>query len=75
MARAEECTISVEQGVSKGGVLSTHPYTGYINELLLDLERHIIGISIGSTYTGCSTCTYDSIRLTSNQIELQDMLH
>jgi hypothetical protein len=56
-------------------VLSTHLYKVYINELLLDLERHDLGISIGNTYTGCPTCADDIVLLTSNQIELQEMLH
>ena len=41
---------------------------------LLDLERHDLGISIGNTYTGCPTCADDIVLLTSNQIELQEML-
>jgi hypothetical protein len=42
---------------------------------LLDLERHDLSISIGNTYTGCPTCADDIVLLTSNQIELQEMLH
>lgn len=59
----------------KQGVLSTHLYKIYINELLLELERHDLGISIGNTYTGCPTCADDIVLLSSNQIELQEMLH
>jgi len=53
-------SFSVEQGVRQGGVLSTHLYKVYINELLLELERHL-GISIGNTYTGCPTCADDIV--------------
>ena len=42
---------------------------------MLDLERHDLGISIGNAYTGCPTCADDIVLLTSNQIELQEMLH
>ena len=56
-------------------MLSTHLYKVYINELLLDLERHDLGISIGNTYTGCPTCADDIVLLASNQIELHEMLH
>ncbi|VDI58367.1 Hypothetical predicted protein [Mytilus galloprovincialis] len=38
----------IEQGVRQGGVLSTHLYKQYINELLCNLEKHGIGISIGN---------------------------
>ena len=42
---------------------------------MLELERHDLGISIGNTYTGCPTCADDIVLLTSNQNELQEMLH
>jgi hypothetical protein len=56
-------------------VLSTHLYKVYINELLLDLERHDLGISIGNAYPSCPSCADDIVLLASNQIELQEMLH
>ena len=68
-------SFSVEQGVRQGGVLSTHLYKVYINELLLDLERHDLGISIGNAYPSCPSCADDIVLLASNQIELQEMLH
>jgi hypothetical protein len=39
-------SFSINQGF-QGGVLSTHLYKQYLNELLNDLENHNIGISIG----------------------------
>jgi hypothetical protein len=52
-------SFSINQGVRQGGVLATHLYKQYLNELLNDLENHNIGISIGNTYAGCPTCAGD----------------
>ncbi len=56
-------SFSINQGVRQGGVLSTHLYKQYLNELLNDLENHNIGISIGNTYAGCPTCADDIVLL------------
>jgi hypothetical protein len=56
-------SFSIDQVVRQGGVLSTHLCKQYINELLNNLENHNIGISIGNTYAGCSTCADDIVLL------------
>ena len=67
-------SFSINQGVRQGGVLSTHLYKQYINELLNDLENHNIGISIGNTYAGCPTCADDIVLLSLNNSDMQEML-
>lgn len=42
-------SFSINQSVRQEGVLSTHLYKQYINELLNDLENYNIGILIGNT--------------------------
>lgn len=64
----------INQGVRQGGILSTHLYKQYINELLNDLEKHNMGVSIGNTYAGCPTCADDIVLLSSNNREMQEML-
>jgi hypothetical protein len=67
-------SFSINQGVRQEGVLSTHLYKQYLNELLNDLENHNIGISIGNTYAGCPTCADDIVLLSLNNNEMQEML-
>jgi hypothetical protein len=67
-------SLSIDQVVRQGGVLSTHLCKQYINELLNNLEYHNIGISIGNTYAGCSTCADDIVLLSLNNSEMQEML-
>ncbi|CAC5400934.1 unnamed protein product [Mytilus coruscus] len=64
----------IEQGVRQGGVLSTHLYKQYINELLCNLEKHGIGISNRNTYAGCPTCADDIVLLSYDHTEMQEML-
>ncbi|KAK3092823.1 hypothetical protein FSP39_007606 [Pinctada imbricata] len=49
----------VNQGVRQGGILSTHLYKLYINELLLELEENQLGKYVGITYAGCPTVADD----------------
>ena len=67
-------SFSIDQGVHQGGVLSTHLCKQYINELLNNLENHNIGISIGNTYAGYSTCADDIVLLSFNNSKMQEML-
>ncbi|VDI09308.1 Hypothetical predicted protein [Mytilus galloprovincialis] len=53
-------SFSIDQGVRQGGILSSHLYKQYINELLSELETHNMGISIGNTYAGCPSCADDA---------------
>ena len=42
----------ISQGVRQGGILSTHLYKLYINDLLLDLQNSEFGKCIGCNYVG-----------------------
>ncbi|CAC5414819.1 unnamed protein product [Mytilus coruscus] len=59
-------SFSIDQGVRQGGILSSHLYKQYINELLSELETHNMGISIGNTCAGCPSCA-DDIDITSSK--------
>ena len=41
---------NIKQGVRQGGVLSTHLYKSYINDLPLELEKRGLGLTIGLEY-------------------------
>ncbi len=66
---------SVKQGIRQGGVLSTHFYKTYINDLLSELEHHKIGMQIGNTYVGSPCCADDVALLSCDENELQIMLN
>ncbi|MES9903995.1 MAG: reverse transcriptase family protein, partial [Sedimenticola sp.] len=66
--------LRIQQGVRQGGILSTHFYKTYINDLLLDLESRSLGNSIGTTYTGCPTCADDVLLISDDPTEMQSML-
>ncbi|MES9881858.1 MAG: reverse transcriptase family protein [Sedimenticola sp.] len=68
-------SLKIQQGVRQGGILSTHFYKAYINDLLLDLESRTLGKHIGTIYTGCPTCADDVLLMSSSSEELQLMLH
>ncbi len=65
----------ISQGVRQGGILSTHLYKLYVNNLLLDLESYNLGKFIGSTYIGCPTCADDVLLIADSSSELQEMLY
>lgn len=52
-------SLNIEQGVHTGGILSTHFYKYYNNNLLLDLELQSLRKIIGKVYTCFPTCTDD----------------
>ncbi len=64
----------IQQGVRQGGILSTHFYKPYINDLLLDLEDRRLGKHIGTVYAGCPTCADDVLLMSADPVELQSML-
>ncbi|CAC5384764.1 unnamed protein product [Mytilus coruscus] len=68
-------SFSIDQGVRQGGILSSHLYKQYINELLSELETHNMGISVGNTYAGCPSCADDIVLLSNDQNEMQEMLN
>ena len=59
---------------SKSGVLSTHLYKIYIDELLNILKSKHLGLKIGTIYIGSPTCADDVALLASSVEELQLML-
>lgn len=67
----------VKQGVLQGGILSTHLYKLYIDNLLKQLKQTHLGVHIGTHFAGCPTCADDtSILLMANSDEdLQVMLN
>ncbi|VDI39629.1 Hypothetical predicted protein [Mytilus galloprovincialis] len=64
----------VRQGVRQGGIISTHVYKMYINDLLTELEENGMGQYIVTNFTGCPTCADDIILLSSTEEEMQSML-
>ena len=66
-------SFSVLQGVHQGGILSTHFYKTYLNDLLLDLESSALGKYIGNLYMGCPTVADDLLLVSSSETELQLM--
>ncbi|CAC5412817.1 unnamed protein product [Mytilus coruscus] len=65
----------IQQGVREGGVLSTHIFKVYINNVLNELMKSRVEMKIGNIYTGTPTCA-DDIALLSDYIEeLQIMLN
>ena len=65
----------IQQGVRQGGILSTHLYKLYINDLLKILEENNLGQFIGENYAGCPTCADDILLLSSSEEEMQIMLN
>ena len=65
----------ISQGVRQGGILSTHLYKLYINDLLLDLQNSEFGKCIGCNYVGCPTCADDLSLMADCSIEFQAMLN
>lgn len=68
-------SIRVQLGVRQGGILSTHFYKCYSNNMLLDLESQSLGKYIGTVYTGCSTCADEVLLMSGDPVELQTMLN
>ncbi|VDI02365.1 Hypothetical predicted protein [Mytilus galloprovincialis] len=66
---------SIKQGVRQGGVLSTHLYKLYINELPEELERRGLGLNIGLDYCGSPLCADDIVLMTTDETEIQAMLN
>ena len=64
----------IEQGVRQGGVLSTHLYKLYVNDLPLELEQRQLGLSIGLEYCGSPLCADDIVLMSTDQFEIQAML-
>ena len=65
---------SIQQGVRQGGVLSTHLYKLYINDLPTQLEEHVLGLTIGTEYYGSPLCADDIVLMSTDEAEIQLML-
>ncbi|CAC5411950.1 unnamed protein product [Mytilus coruscus] len=69
---SKQCPI--HQGVRQGGVLSTHLYKLYINDLPEELERRGLGLNIGLEYCGSPLCADDIVLMTTDETKIQAML-
>jgi hypothetical protein len=65
---------NIKQGVVQGGVLSTHLYKSYINDLPLELEKRGLGLTIGLEYCGSPLCADDIVLMSTDDAEIQTML-
>ncbi|VDI23737.1 Hypothetical predicted protein [Mytilus galloprovincialis] len=66
---------SVHQGVRQGGILSTHLYKIFVQDLLLELERNSLGLNTGNIFVGTPTCADDMAFIETNRDNLQIMLN
>jgi hypothetical protein len=65
---------NIKPGVRQGGVLSTHLYKSYINDLPLELEKRGLGLTIGLEYCGSPVCADDIVLMSTDDEEIQAML-
>jgi hypothetical protein len=67
-------TYPVLQGVTvrQGGILSTHLYKIFVQDLLLELEENSLGYHLGNVYIGMPTCADDVafIERDSNNLQI-----
>ncbi|VDI60690.1 Hypothetical predicted protein [Mytilus galloprovincialis] len=64
----------IRQGVRQGGILSTHFYKAYIEDLLIQLEESNVGLHLGTNYSGCPTCADDILLLSNSDEDMQVIL-
>ncbi|CAC5423557.1 unnamed protein product [Mytilus coruscus] len=67
-------TFNIKQGVRQGGILSTHLYKLYVQDILEELKNNSIGFLLGNIYIGAPTCADDIALLSSDTSEMQLML-
>ncbi|CAC5392694.1 unnamed protein product [Mytilus coruscus] len=65
---------NIRQGVRQGGILATHLYTLYVQNLLEELKNNSIGFHLGNIYIGAPTCADDIALLSSDTSKMQLML-
>lgn len=68
-------SVDIRQGVRQGGILSTHFYKTYANDLLTELEAKCLGKFIGPIYVGCPTVADDVLFVSEDDVELQLMFN
>ncbi|CAC5399980.1 unnamed protein product [Mytilus coruscus] len=61
----------IKQGVRQGGILSTHFYKSYIQDLPIELEKRAPGLSIGLEYFGSLVCADDIVLMSTDETEIQ----
>ena len=65
----------IQQGVRQGGILSTHLYKIFVQDLLLELEHQSLGFELGDLYIGTPTCADDIAFIETDKDNLQIMLN
>jgi hypothetical protein len=65
---------NIKQGVRQAGVLSTHLYKLYINDLSLELEKRGLGLTIGLEYCDSPLCADDIVLMSTDDAEILTML-
>ncbi|CAC5376761.1 unnamed protein product [Mytilus coruscus] len=65
----------IKRGVRQGGILSTHLYKIFVQDLLVELEQNSLGYHLGDIYVGAPTCADDIAFISNNEYELQIMLN
>ena len=68
-------SFNIKQGVRQGGILSTHLYKIFVQDLLTELEDNSIGYHLGNIYVGAPTCADDFAFISKNKYEMQVMLN
>ncbi|CAC5370461.1 unnamed protein product [Mytilus coruscus] len=63
-------SFNIQQGVRQGGILSTHLYEIFVEDLLKELEENSLGFILGTIYCGAPICADDVALLSSNPEEL-----
>ena len=66
---------SIKQWVRQGGILSTHLYKIFVQDLLEELEQNAIGYHLGNIYVGSPACADDIAFISSDKYEMQTMLY
>ncbi|CAC5388916.1 unnamed protein product [Mytilus coruscus] len=65
----------IRQGVKQGGILSTHLYKIFVQDLLVELEQNSLGYHLGDIYVEAPTCADDIAFISNNEYELHIMLN
>ena len=70
-------SFDIFQGVRQEGILSTHLYKIFVQDLLLELESKCLGFQFGDffIYIGTPTCADDIALIESNKDNLQIMIN
>ncbi|CAC5361724.1 unnamed protein product [Mytilus coruscus] len=66
---------NIKQGVRQAGILSTHLYKVFVQDLLVELEENALGYHLGNVFAGTPTCADDIAFISNNENELQIMLN